>query len=46
MVGREDMPPDQGQQRTSAPQKDPWAIPTQKVVEPGARVTLKSKKKP
>jgi hypothetical protein len=46
MVGGADVPADQGQQRTKAPEKDPWAITNDKVVQPGARVTLKGKKKP
>jgi hypothetical protein len=45
MIGGGDVPPDQGQQRTSAPEKDSWAIPKEKIVEPGARVTLKGGKK-
>ena len=39
------MPADQGQQRLNAPEKDPWAITKEKVVKPGARVTLKGTKK-
>jgi len=40
------MPPDQGHAVPPAkPAHDPWSIPTTKVVEPGARVTLKDTKK-
>lgn len=39
------MPPNQGHDRQSPTQHDPWAIPSTKVVKPGAQVTLKSTKK-
>ncbi len=47
MVGGGEAPPQPSRQRPPpSPQiKDPWAIPTEKVVEPGAVVTLKGDKK-
>lgn len=44
MVGTGDVLPDQGQQRSKVRVKDPWAVTNDKVVKPGAKVTLKSKK--
>jgi len=45
MVGGGNVPADQGQRIAGPPAKDPWAIPSEKVVSPGAKVTLKSGKK-
>jgi hypothetical protein len=45
MLGGEESPqPGVMKRPIAVPEKDPWALPDEKVVEPGAKVVIKSKK--